>query len=242
MLVGEEFGQHSAQLLARLGATRETPEAEGRKAGRAIWSTGTGVAFRLTADGGDLVRQVTGQAVVEAVLTVLRVIQLRGVVMKVTGVGCHSVTKAEHPGEDTGTVGGEPPNGFNQGVGRESGGIEAILSLLVVTQFREFTELIVDTVVREACQPYEHLVDVARRPGGGECGVVAGGVIIIETFEKNSECIFSVIVSVEDTLIIADEEHGNFPTGHVAVQLAAALAVVRDSVALVSEEPAEISG
>ncbi|GBE59210.1 GNAT family acetyltransferase, putative [Babesia ovata] len=65
MVVTQEFGQHFAQLLARLGAAREPPEAERRETGRAIRPTGTGVALRLAADVADLVRQVAGQAVVE---------------------------------------------------------------------------------------------------------------------------------------------------------------------------------
>ncbi|GBE62783.1 hypothetical protein BOVATA_042760 [Babesia ovata] len=214
MLVAEPFGQCFAQLLARLDAAREPPEAERSEAGRAIWSTGTRLTYRLTADVGNLVRQVAGQAVVEQVqqlmqafLAVLRVIQSHGVAIEVAGVGCQSTAVAEHSGEDAGTVGGEPPNGFNQGVGRESGGIEAILSLLVVTQFNAFTQLIVDTVVREARQPYEHLVDVARRPGGRVSGVVTRLVVIIETFEKNPERILGVFIRVEDTFEIADKEH-----------------------------------
>ncbi|GBE61172.1 hypothetical protein BOVATA_026650 [Babesia ovata] len=200
MLVAEPFGQHFAQLLARLDAAGETPEAERREAGHSTWCTGTGVTPRLTSDGADLMRQVAGQAVVEAFLAVLRVIQSHGVAMEVAGVCCQSTAVAEH------------------------------------------SELIVDTVVREARQPYEHLVDVARRPGGRVSSVVTRLVIIIETFEKNPERILGVFIRVEDTFEIADEEHGNSSTGHVAVQLAVLLAVVWDSVAHLAEESAEVRG
>ncbi|GBE63273.1 peptidyl-prolyl cis-trans FKBP-type protein, putative [Babesia ovata] len=96
---------------------------------------------------------------VQAFLAVLRVIQSHGVAMEVAGVGCQSTAVAEHSGEDAGRVRGERVNGVHQSVGRESGGIEAILSLLAVTQFNASTQLIIDTVVLKARQPYEHLVD-----------------------------------------------------------------------------------
>ncbi|GBE62997.1 Aspartate tyrosine aromatic aminotransferase, putative [Babesia ovata] len=65
MTMGEEFGQHFTYLFARLGAAGETPEAEGRETGRAIWCTGTGVTLRLAANRDQLVRQVAGEAVIE---------------------------------------------------------------------------------------------------------------------------------------------------------------------------------
>ncbi|GBE62979.1 WD G-beta repeat domain containing protein, putative [Babesia ovata] len=205
MTMGEEFGQHFTYLFARLGAAGETPEAEGRETGRAIWCTGTGVTLRLAANRDQLVRQVAGEAVIE--------------------VG--------HQGRFIGAL---------RGLRGDSGGIGTLPDLLVVAQLGGFAEPLVDTVVREARQPYEHLVDVARRPGGGASGVVARLVVIVETLEENSERGFGVSVGVEDAAVIADEEHGNYLTGHMPVQLAAALAAVWNIVAHFAEEPAELGG
>ncbi|GBE62966.1 WD repeat-containing protein, putative [Babesia ovata] len=75
------------------------------------------------------------------------------------------------------------------------------------TAVAEHSELIVDTVVREARQPYEHLIYVARRPERTWKIEVTRLVVIVEMIEKNPERIFGVLIRVEDTFEIADEEH-----------------------------------
>ncbi|GBE62887.1 methyl-accepting chemotaxis, putative [Babesia ovata] len=200
MLVAEPFGQHFAQLLACPRTSRETPEPEGSETGHPIWSAGTRVALRLTADVADLVRQVAGEAVIEvghqgrfigalrksehdkqstedmqhhvqAIVGVLRVMQSHGVAIEVNGVGCGCVTKAEHPGEQGRGVGGDIVKGGGQICGGDCVGLRGhvpfgicgIIVGVVEHGFNLLLKALIHPIVREACQPYEHLVTTEAR-------------------------------------------------------------------------------
>ncbi|GBE62845.1 methyl-accepting chemotaxis sensory transducer, putative [Babesia ovata] len=116
MDVAEPFGQHFAQLLACPRTSRETPEAERSETGRAKFAGKTRLTYRLTADKSEHDKQSTEdmQHHVQAIVGVLRVIQLQCVAIEVNGVRRHSVAVAEHPGEQGRGVGGDIVKGGGQ--------------------------------------------------------------------------------------------------------------------------------